>query len=89
VSDSAVRFATEDEVLRITLDRPSRKNSLDPTAVRAMVEALEAAAADDSLRAIRIDSSGADFCAGADVVAAYRAGGDRPRTHHFGMNPHL
>jgi len=80
VSDSAVRFATEDEVLRITLDRPSRKNSLDPTAVRAMVEALEAAAADDSLRAIRIDSSGADFCAGADVVAANRAGGERPRT---------
>lgn len=79
MSDAPVLFSTVDGVLRISLDRPSHKNSLTPAAVRAMVEALEAAAADDSLRAILLDSSGPDFCAGADVVAANPEGAERPR----------
>jgi len=79
VTDVPVRFSTNDGVLRITLDRPSHKNSLVPASVRAMVEALEAAAADDSLRAVLLDSSGPDFCTGADVVAANPEGGERPR----------
>jgi 2-(1,2-epoxy-1,2-dihydrophenyl)acetyl-CoA isomerase len=79
VSDVPVRIATGDGILRITLDRPSHRNSLTPPAVRAIVEALEAAAADDSLRAVLLDSSGADFCAGADLVAANPEGQERPR----------
>jgi len=65
-------------VLRITLDRPARKNSLDALAVRRLVEALEAAATDDTLRVVVLTGSGADFCAGADWVASNAAGG-RPR----------
>jgi len=79
MSDVTVRFSTVDGVLRVTLDRPSHKNSLTPASVRAIVEALEAAAADDSLRAVLIDSSGPDFCSGADLVAANRETGERPR----------
>jgi 2-(1,2-epoxy-1,2-dihydrophenyl)acetyl-CoA isomerase len=79
VSDAPVRFATVDGILRITLDRPSHKNSLTPAAVRAIIEALEGAAADDALRAILVASSGPDFCSGADVVAANPDGRERPR----------
>jgi 2-(1,2-epoxy-1,2-dihydrophenyl)acetyl-CoA isomerase len=79
VSDVPVRFGAVDGVLRITLDRPSQRNSLTPVAVRAIVEALERAATDDSLRAILLDSSGPDFCSGADLVAANPEGGERPR----------
>ena len=79
VSDVPVLFSTVDGVLRITLDRPSHKNSLNPVSVRAIVEVLERAAADDSLRAILLGSSGPDFCSGADVVAANPEGGERPR----------
>jgi len=79
MSEVPVRFETEGGALRITLDRPSHKNSLTPAAVRAIVEALESATADDSLRAVLLDSSGPDFCAGADVVAANPEGGPRPR----------
>ena len=79
MSDVPVRFATVDGVLRVTLDRPSHKNSLTPAAVRAIVEALEGAAADDSLRAVLLASSGPDFCAGADVVAANPESQERPR----------
>jgi 2-(1,2-epoxy-1,2-dihydrophenyl)acetyl-CoA isomerase len=79
VSDVTVRFEAVDGILRITLDRPSHKNSLTPASVRAIVEALEGAAADDSLRAILLGSSGPDFCAGADLVAANPEGRERPR----------
>ncbi len=74
-----VLISAVDGVLRITLDRPAQKNSLTPDAVRAIVEALEAAATDDELRAVLLTSSGADFCSGADIVAGNAAGGDRPR----------
>ena len=66
-------------VLRITLDRPSRKNSLDPPAIRRIVAALEAAATDDSLRVVLLAGNGPDFCSGADWVAS-NSGGARPRT---------
>jgi 2-(1,2-epoxy-1,2-dihydrophenyl)acetyl-CoA isomerase len=79
VSDAPVQIAADDGILRITLDRPSHKNSLTTVSVRAIVEALEAAAADDSLRAILLAASGPDFCAGADLVAGNPEGGERPR----------
>jgi len=75
----AVRFETREGVLRITLDRASHKNALTPASVRAIVDALEAAASDDSLRAVLLAANGADFCAGADVVAANAGGGEKPR----------
>jgi 2-(1,2-epoxy-1,2-dihydrophenyl)acetyl-CoA isomerase len=79
VNEVPVRFETTDQVLRITLDRASHKNSLTPASVRAIVEALEEAAADDSLRAILVESKGPDFCSGADVVTANASSGERPR----------
>jgi 2-(1,2-epoxy-1,2-dihydrophenyl)acetyl-CoA isomerase len=79
VIDVPVIFQAVDGVLRITLDRPSQKNSLNPASVRAIVEALEGAAADDSLRAVLLGSSGPDFCSGADIVSANSEGGERPR----------
>jgi 2-(1,2-epoxy-1,2-dihydrophenyl)acetyl-CoA isomerase len=74
-----VQVAAEGGVLRITIDRPERKNSLDPGSVRAIIEALESASTDESLRAVRLAGTGPDFCSGADWVST-NAGGERPRT---------
>ena len=74
-----VSIETGDGALRITLDRPARKNSLDVPAIRRIVAALEEAATDDSLRVVVLAATGADFCAGADWVAA-NSGQARPRT---------
>ena len=79
MSDVPVLFTTVGGVLRITLDRPTRRNSLTPAAVRAIIEALEVAATDDGLRAVLLTSSGPDFCSGADIVAGNADGGERPR----------
>ena len=74
-----VEIESGDGVLRITLDRPDRKNALDVAAVRRIVAALESAATDDALRVVVLGGRGADFCAGADWIASNAAGG-RPRT---------
>jgi 2-(1,2-epoxy-1,2-dihydrophenyl)acetyl-CoA isomerase len=66
-------------VLRITIDRPGRKGSLDVAAVRRIVETLEVASTDDALRVVVLSSTGEDFCTGSDWVAA-NASGEKPRT---------
>jgi 2-(1,2-epoxy-1,2-dihydrophenyl)acetyl-CoA isomerase len=70
IEADGIRTSTEEGVLRVSIDRPSRKGSLDPAAVRRMVEILEDAATDDTVRVVVLDSAGDDFCTGADVVAA-------------------
>ena len=49
-----VDVEVRDQVLHLRLNRPERKNALDATAVRTMVEALEGASTDDSLRAVGV-----------------------------------
>jgi 2-(1,2-epoxy-1,2-dihydrophenyl)acetyl-CoA isomerase len=75
-----VAITSADGVLRIVLDRPERKNALHPDAIERIVDALERAAVDESLRAIFVRGAGDDFCTGADWVARNTAGGERPRT---------
>lgn len=76
--DGAVTTSRVDDVLHVTLDRPSRRNSLSPPMVNAFVDALTEAATDDSLRAVHIRGGGTDFCAGVDWISANS--GERPRT---------
>jgi 2-(1,2-epoxy-1,2-dihydrophenyl)acetyl-CoA isomerase len=78
-AEGSVTASRDGAILRITLDRPSRRNSLTHLMIRELVEALTDAAADDSLRAIHIRGAGDDFCAGADWVAANDRGAQRPR----------
>ena len=76
---SGVEVTTAGSVLQLTIDRPDRKNSLPPDAVRELIEALESASTDDRLRAVLLDGRGDDFCSGADWVAT-NAGDAKPRT---------
>ena len=75
-----VGVSVRDDILEIVLDRTERKNALHSAAIVRMVGTLEAAATDDSLRAVTIRGSGDDFCSGADWVAQNRTDGQRPRT---------
>ena len=78
MTDGAVTASRDGDVLRLTLDRPSRRNALSHSMIEAFVDLLTDAAMDDSLRAIHIRGAGSDFCAGADWVATNSAG-PRPR----------
>ena len=77
--DGSLTASRDGAVLRLTLDRPSRHNSLTPSMIAAFVDALTNAATDDSLRVIHIRGAGDDFCSGVDWVAT-NSGDHKPRT---------
>jgi 2-(1,2-epoxy-1,2-dihydrophenyl)acetyl-CoA isomerase len=68
-----------DGVLKLTLNRPDVLNSFDRPMVAALRGAIEAAASDDSVRALLITGAGRAFCAGQDLAEAVpRDGAGRP-----------
>lgn len=76
-AEGSVTVRRDDAVLHITLDRPSRRNSLSQLMIAALIDALTDAAGDDSLRAVHIRGAEENFCAGVDWVAANDR--ERPR----------
>jgi 2-(1,2-epoxy-1,2-dihydrophenyl)acetyl-CoA isomerase len=78
--DGSLIASRDGAILRLTLDRPSLRNSLSHSMIDAFVAELSDAATDDALRAILIRGAGDDFCSGADWVAANNSGEQRPRT---------
>jgi enoyl-CoA hydratase/carnithine racemase len=64
-----ILYEVEDHVLTITLNRPERLNAFTATMGRELIEALDAADADDDVRAIVVTGAGRGFCAGADLEA--------------------
>jgi 2-(1,2-epoxy-1,2-dihydrophenyl)acetyl-CoA isomerase len=67
-----------DGVCRITLDRPEAKNALTIEMRDGIVDAVRAARADPSVRALLVTGTGDAFCAGMDLSASTvaRAGHD-------------
>ncbi len=66
-------------VLRLTLDRPDKRNALDDVMVGGMLDAIDAAGRDEQVRAIVLAGAGDHFCGGADIVARNAGGRDAPR----------
>jgi 2-(1,2-epoxy-1,2-dihydrophenyl)acetyl-CoA isomerase len=79
-TDGSLTASHDNAILRLTLDRPSRRNSLNRKMIEEFVATLTEAATDDTLRAIHIRGAGDDFCSGADWVATNSSSGQRPRT---------
>ncbi len=66
---SVVLTELVDGVLTITLNRPEALNAYNLTLHRALLAALEAADADDAVRAVVLTGAGRGFCAGMDLSA--------------------
>jgi len=64
-----ILYEVEDHVLTITLNRPERLNAFTAQMGMELIEALDAADADDDVRAIVVTGAGRGFCAGADLEA--------------------
>ena len=56
----------EGGVATLTLNRPKAMNSFDGDTARAIIDAVEAFAADESVRTLVVASGGPVFCAGGD-----------------------
>lgn len=75
-----LRTEQEGPLLRITIDRPAKRNALDDALVAALTEAVEAAGNEEAVRAVLLTTAGEHFCSGFDIVARNRgANGQRPR----------
>ena len=70
-------------VLRLTLNRPERRNSLSEEMMAGLQDALDAAAEDPAVRVILLRAEGNVFCAGHDLkeMTAARSHSDRGRDY--------
>ncbi|MGH7550816.1 MAG: enoyl-CoA hydratase/isomerase family protein [Gemmatimonadota bacterium] len=57
-----------DAIAILTLDRPEKRNALDPATVRALREAFDKLERHDRVRVVLLQAEGRDFCAGADLA---------------------
>lgn len=57
----------QDGVCTLTLNRPERLNAIDLAMLEALIDALDAAAADPATRTVVLAGAGRSFCAGADI----------------------
>lgn len=68
-AEQVVRYEIDDGVAVVTLNRPERLNAWTPEMEVAYFDALDAAAADESVRIVVVTGAGRGFCAGADMDA--------------------
>ena len=63
-----ILYETQDNVARITMNRPRRRNAMNLTLNRELLEAFQQAAGDDQVRAVLVTGAGKGFCSGADLT---------------------
>jgi methylglutaconyl-CoA hydratase len=61
----ALRVEHDDDLLRVTLARPERRNAFDAQLIAELTEAFSDVG--DDVRAVLLSGEGPSFCAGADV----------------------
>lgn len=67
MSYTELLYNASERVATITLNRPDRMNAWTPTMEAEFRHAIQAASADDAVRAIVVTGAGRGFCAGADM----------------------
>jgi trans-feruloyl-CoA hydratase/vanillin synthase len=65
-------------VVTIRLNRPAKKNAMDPVTHREMGAALSELKADDTVRVLVLTGTGDSFCAGQDLKAFFAESFDDP-----------
>jgi 2-(1,2-epoxy-1,2-dihydrophenyl)acetyl-CoA isomerase len=66
-------------ILRLTLNRPDKRNAINDEMMAELIDAIDAAGRDETVRVIVLAGAGDNFCGGADIVARNAPDGKRPR----------
>lgn len=69
-----VRIERDQDVARVTLNRPELNNALNKALIEALRAAFESIAADRSIATMVLAGEGKSLCAGADISAMREAG---------------
>ena len=70
-----IRLETEPPLILITLNRPDKRNALNPQMIAELSEAFAAAEADAKCRVVLLRAEGKAFCAGMDLEALQQIAG--------------
>jgi len=65
----AIEVDVKDNILTITLNRPKRKNAINPTMAAEIIYALDYAKQERDIRVVVLAANGDVFCAGGDLSA--------------------
>jgi 2-(1,2-epoxy-1,2-dihydrophenyl)acetyl-CoA isomerase len=66
-------------VLRLHLNRADKRNALTDEMMAGMIDAVDTAGRDETVRVIVISAAGDHFCSGFDIVSRNTGDGARPR----------
>src|SRR5436190_19565919 len=77
-----ILYLAEAGIARITLNRPEKRNALNPAMIAGLRDTLQRSAADQAVRVVLINGAGRDFCAGMDLLALDR-GNDASALEHL------
>jgi enoyl-CoA hydratase len=81
-STETIAFDVRDNVARITLNRPEKRNALSGQMVREIHEALLEADDRTDVNVILLQGTGKDFCAGYDLMGSYGGGAEGTGPDH-------
>ena len=62
-----IEYRQDAGIARVTLNRPEKRNALNPELMTSLQQALERAAEDPQVRVVLLTGAGQDFCSGADL----------------------
>jgi len=65
---TAINYAKDGEIARVTLNRPQKRNAINMELSRELNAALLEAKADPDVRAVVVTGAGSAFCAGIDLA---------------------
>ncbi|MEX0873975.1 MAG: crotonase/enoyl-CoA hydratase family protein [Actinomycetota bacterium] len=88
MSYETINYDVADKVCTITLNRPDRLNAFTSQMAVELLKALDAADADDDVRAVIVTGAGRGFCAGADLGAGGGTFDNRERGGAQDINEH-
>jgi len=63
-----IRYAVDDGVATLTIDRPEKRNALTWALLGEFVETVARAGADEAVRVLVVTGAGGAFCAGTDLA---------------------
>jgi 2-(1,2-epoxy-1,2-dihydrophenyl)acetyl-CoA isomerase len=70
-----VLYAVTEGVATVTLNRPDRLNAIGDDMLDRLLETVERAASDESIRVVILTGAGRGFCPGADLASLSQPGG--------------
>ncbi len=67
-----ILYSVEAGIARITLNRPEKRNALNPELIETLSGSLARSARDETVRVVLLSGAGKDFCSGADLAGLDR-----------------